>query len=389
VSIFSRYSESELLKSGAYNTSKEISGQPELWMDFWKTSERIIPTLKKFLLNVFKNPDVSIVLTGAGTSAFIGNVLAEIIEKETGIYTKPIESTDIVTHPELYFHKNKTLLIISFARSGNSPESAQVIELSEQLSKKIYHLIITCNRNSKLVSTVKEKDSFIFYMPPQANDQSLAMTGSFTVMLLAGLLIAYINKVKRLEENINRICKYGRTILTEYSDQLRIVAELEFDRAIFLGSGALKGVARESHLKLQELTDGQVICKYDSFLGLRHGPKAVINEKTLIVSLFSNNEYVNKYEFDLINAFKTGRKNLFSIGIMENKLNIGQDLQIIFSSDQLKVDECFLSVVSVLPAQMLGFFKSLNLGLKPDSPSNMGMIHRVVQGVNIYPYNYK
>ncbi len=387
MSIFSKYSESELLKSGAYNTSKEISGQPELWMDFWKTSERIIPTLKKFLLNVFKNPDVSIVLTGAGTSAFIGNVLAEIIEKETGIYTKPIESTDIVTHPELYFHKNKTLLIISFARSGNSPESAQVIELSEQLSKKIYHLIITCNRNSKLVSTVKEKDSFIFYMPPQANDQSLAMTGSFTVMLLAGLLIAYINKVKRLEENINRICKYGRTILTEYSDQLRIVAELEFDRAIFLGSGALKGVARESHLKLQELTDGQVICKYDSFLGLRHGPKAVINEKTLIVSLFSNNEYVNKYEFDLINAFKTGRKNLFSIGIMENKLNIGQDLQIIFSSDQLKVDECFLSVVSVLPAQMLGFFKSLNLGLKPDSPSNMGMIHRVVQGVNIYPYN--
>ncbi len=387
MSIFSGYSESELLKSGAYNTSKEISGQPELWMDFWKTSERIIPTLKKFLLNVFKNPDVSIVLTGAGTSAFIGNVLAEIIEKETGIYTKPIESTDIVTHPELYFHKNKTLLIISFARSGNSPESAQVIELSEQLSKKIYHLIITCTRNSKLVSTVKEKDSFIFYMPPQANDQSLAMTGSFTVMLLAGLLIAYINKVKRLEENINRICKYGRTILTEYSDQLRIVAELEFDRAIFLGSGALKGVARESHLKLQELTDGQVICKYDSFLGLRHGPKAVINEKTLIVSLFSNNEYVNKYEFDLINAFKTGRKNLFSIGIMENKLNIGQDLQIIFSSDQLKVDECFLSVVSVLPAQMLGFFKSLNLGLKPDSPSNMGMIHRVVQGVNIYPFN--
>ena len=150
----------------------------------------------------------------------------------------------------------------------------------------------------------------------------------------------------------------------------------------------LKGIARESQLKLQELTDGKVICKYDSFMGVRHGPKAVINEKTLVVYLFSNNSYANLYELDLVKAIASGRKNLFSIGVMENEIDTTNvDLKIILSENGKKLHEDFLPVVSVLPAQLLGLFKSINLGLKPDSPSESGMIHRVVQGVKTYTYN--
>jgi tagatose-6-phosphate ketose/aldose isomerase len=162
---------------------------------------------------------------------------------------------------------------------------------------------------------------------------------------------------------------------------------MDFNRAVFLGSGMLKGVARESQLKLQELTDGKVICKYDSFLGFRHGPKAVINEKTLIVYLFSNSSYARDYEIDLVKGTNEGRKTLCSIGLMEEDLHLPQlDLKIVLSENGKKLDEDFLSVVSVLPAQLLAFYKSINLGLKPDSPSDSGMIHRVVQGVKIYPY---
>ena len=160
-----------------------------------------------------------------------------------------------------------------------------------------------------------------------------------------------------------------------------------FKRAVFLGSGLLKGIARESQLKLQELTDGKVICKYDSFMGFRHGPKAVIDDDTLIIYLFSNNHYANLYEIDLVNAISESRKNLFTIGIMEKNIDsVKVDLRIVLSQNGKKIQEEFLPVVSVLPAQLLGLYKSLNLGLNPDSPSASGMIHRVVQGVNIYPY---
>lgn len=286
MSFYLGNSEEKLTKLGAYYTAKEIENQPELWLNMLASTQNIIPEIKKFLRKIFNHHDIYIILTGAGTSAFIGEVLAEKIEKETGITTKAIATTDIVTHPYFYLGKNKPVLLISFARSGNSPESVQVIELAEKFADKVYHIIITCNTQSELVSCVKGRENFIFLMPPEANDQSLAMTGSFTTMLLAGLLIAYMDKIQTFEKNILQIKQYASTILRDYVDYLRTVTELNFSRAVFLGSGMMKGIARESHLKLQELTDGKVISKYDSFLGLRHEPKAVIDEHTLIIYLF-------------------------------------------------------------------------------------------------------
>jgi tagatose-6-phosphate ketose/aldose isomerase len=224
-------------------------------------------------------------------------------------------------------------------------------------------------------------------LPPEANDQALAMTGSFTGMLLAGLLLSKINNIESVGDDIHLLSKYGEKILFSYKDELKSIAEKQFTRCVFLGSGSLRGIARESHLKLQELTDGRIICKYDSFLGFRHGPKAVIDKETLIVYLFSNNSYANKYEIDLVKGINEGRKTLCSIGLMEKEIKLSElDLKIVLSRNGKKLNEDFFPVVSVLPAQMLGFYKSLNLGLKPDSPSDTGMIHRVVQGVKIYPY---
>ncbi len=372
--------------NGKY-TSKEILGQPELWIKVWKSVKKRGKEIAKFIDKAKNNNNLHVILTGAGTSAFIGEVLEGSFQKETGIITKAVPTTDLVTHPGLYFQDNKDILLISFARSGNSPESAKAIQLAEQLSHKILNLVITCNEESSLIDVVKDTENLIFLLPPEADDKGLAMTGSFTSMLLTGLLISQIGFANEKESEVSLLIKYGEKIFNNYLSPLKHVAELEIERAIFLGSGFLKGVARESHLKLQELTDGKIICKYDSFLGFRHGPKAVINEKSLVTYLFSNNKYVNRYEADLVKAISQGRKPIFSIGVMENKIeNVDLDLNIILGDGKSKLGEEFLPVVSVLPAQILGFFKSIQFGLNPDSPSESGMIHRVVQGVNIYSY---
>ncbi len=378
---------SEWETQGAQYTAAEIVQQPRLWQSTWQLLVRQQKLLTAFLMEAFADDDVEIILTGAGTSAFIGDILEGPFQKNTKKSTYAVATTNLITHPQHYFHCDKTTLLISFARSGNSPESLAAVQLANRFCKKVYHLIITCSASGKLVVGNNDRPTFVFLMPPEANDQGLAMTGSFSAMLLAGLLISRIQQLDTLEEQVERLSKYGLHIIEHYGNKLQDIANLKFDRAVFLGSGPLYGTARESHLKMQELTDGKIICKYDSFLGFRHGPKVVISPSTLLVYLFTNNAYAHRYEVDLVKAINAGEKGLYRIGISESPVaGLGLDFEIVFRSDDADgVDEEFLAVCSVLPSQILSFFKSLKCGLRPDSPSQNGSITRVVEGVTIYP----
>ncbi|HGY55180.1 MAG TPA: SIS domain-containing protein [Caldithrix abyssi] len=380
--------EDELKEMGGVFTAREIAHQPSVWRKTKTLFLQHLPEITSFLDNVFSLQDLNIILTGAGTSAFIGDVLQGPMQKLTGKTVQAVATTDMVTHPRLYLKEEQPTLLISFARSGNSPESIKSVQLAEQLCRNIYHFIITCNMEGNLAKNATGDNTFVFLLPPESDDKSLAMTSSFTSMLLSGLFLASYNDVENLSKEFDKLIQYAAVIFDRYLDDLRKVALLDFDRAVFLGSGLFQGIARESHLKLQELSDGKVICKYDTFLGFRHGPKAVINNKTLLAFLFSNDSYVRLYEKDLVNDINNGEKGIFRIGVMEDEIDVDVDLKIILNRDK-KVEpirECMLTVVSVIPAQVIGFFKSMYLGLKPDSPSESGTITRVVRGVRLYSY---
>jgi tagatose-6-phosphate ketose/aldose isomerase len=371
-----------------HTTAQEISSQPDLWRKTWQYVNSQQNELKRFLYDVFGRRDPVIVLTGAGSSAFIGLALQGPFQKNTNKQTRAISTTDLVTHPELFLQNERPTLLISFARSGDSPESIAAINLVNDWCKEVYHLIITCNEKGNLAQEQDKKNNHVFLLPPGTNDKGLAMTASFTSMLLSGILISRIHQLNVLSSQISRLVNYGENILNNYSEKLHQISRMDFKRVVFLGSGPLLGTARESHLKLQELTDGKIICKHDSYLGFRHGPKAVIDPSTLVVYLFSNKDYVLQYEKDLVSEICSQKLGMYSIGISEKltEKNYCLDLDIIQSRVGEPVDEEFLSVCHVLPAQILGYYKSLEFGLNPDNPSASGVISRVVQGVKIYPY---
>jgi tagatose-6-phosphate ketose/aldose isomerase len=213
------------------------------------------------------------------------------------------------------------------------------------------------------------------------------MTGSYSGMLLCGFLVARLKEINTLGPQIDILHQYGTKIIDQYASRLKEIASLDFNRVVFLGSGPFYGTATESQLKLQELTDGAIICKNDSYLGFRHGPKAVTNENTLLVFIFSNNPYVQQYERDLVLSMKKGKRALFTIAIFESPINgLEFDLGIKLSDSGNHLDEELLTVCDILPGQLLGFYKSLALGLKPDAPSESGAISRVVENVIIYKY---
>tara|TARA_Y100001980_G_scaffold46355_1_gene30724 strand:- start:170844 stop:171992 length:1149 start_codon:yes stop_codon:yes gene_type:complete len=367
------------------DTYKEIMAQPRLWGETYAIIENQISTLTDFLDPILNDQETNVILTGAGTSAYIGDVLCKVFQKHTGRITEPIATTDILTNPKDYFSKDKKTLLVSFARSGDSPESVGAVRLAEKLCDHMSHLIITCNKEGKLAKIAIDLNAYTVFMPEDSNDKALAMTGSFTSMLLAGILISDLKNLEKNKGYVDHLVGYGNSML-EKDQEIKEIAQLDFNRAVFLGSGPLKGIARESQLKLQELTDGQVICKYDSFLGLRHGPKAVIDKQTLVVYLFSSDPYINQYEMDLVRSIHDTDDKMAEVGIGEVlKQKVSLDLTI-EPGKKNQLPEEYFAVCAVLPGQMLGFYRSLALGLSPDSPSVNNAINRVVQGVNIYPY---
>jgi tagatose-6-phosphate ketose/aldose isomerase len=378
-----------LARTGAVHTAKEICQQPEVWEKIFKEVYQRQGSITSFLSKALVEAS-RIILTGAGTSAYIGTSLTGVFERTSGITSQAISTADLVTHPRDYFTVGGPLLMVSFARSGNSPESVAAAVLADELCQECYHLVVTCNSEGDLARyTPKDPErKFVFILPEEANDQGLAMTSSYTGMLLSGLLIAEIHNIQNNKRVVSTLATYGRKIIDYCADELADIAKNEFTRAVFLGSGPLFGTARESHLKLQELTDGRIICKEDSFLGFRHGPKAVIDGSTLVCYIFSNSGYVSKYEKDLVYSMKKGNRPLVEIGIMETVLpDLSLDHSFHLSENGSALEEEYLAVCSVLPAQILGFFKSLQLGLCPDTPSETGAITRVVEGVQIYDLN--
>ncbi len=373
-------------------TFNEIHQQPAMWR-----KEMGMLLEKKAEVSAFMHkyltPDTDVVLTGAGTSAFIGDALCPVMR---GMWrnVRSVATTDIVTHAEYLLDKERPLLLVSFARSGNSPESVAAVNLANKVCKNVAHVYITCNKNGELAKQAGERrmangesNILLLLLPEETDDKSLAMTSSFSTMLLTCLMLGHIDTLDKDQEMIEKTAKNAEAVIAEYEDKLKEIASRPFERGVFLGSGALKGIAEECHLKLQELTDGAVVCKFDSFLGFRHGPKAVVNSKSIVVYLMTDQESVQRYERDLVKQVDANNTPVAQIIVIGGKApelpGVKADLVVKMPYGYAE-NEHYGIVPFVVVGQLLGYYASLAHGLNPDAPSVSGNIHRVVEGVTIY-----
>lgn len=378
-------SDEEKKQKGTEYTPAEIYQQPEMWRETLKILEGQKAEIEKFLGG---ETDRKFLLTGAGTSAFIGLCLENLFNKNSGYEARAVGTTEIITDPDATFLEGKKYFLVHFARSGNSPESVGTFVVGEQSKADVKHIVITCNKDGKLAVMGRERQdhSLIILLPEKTNDQSLAMTSSFSSMVVAGQYLASLKDTARFAGIVEQMAKAGEKIMSEYSGALADVCQQDFGRAVFLGSNTLYGCAKECHLKLQEETDGKVVGKFDTFLGLRHGPEAVVHDDTLVVYLMSEDPLVHRYELDLMNGVKKKGIGLKKIAVCrqaDDETRAAADVVIEHGCD---LPDDYQSPAYVILGQTLGVFKSMYYGLKPDSPSEAGVITRVVQGVQIYDH---
>lgn len=381
----------ELRERGLEYTPAEIESQPAVLVGNLGMLMKRQTEIRTFVESNILDEGREVVLMGAGTSAHIGLSVQNLVRSKWSLDCEAIPTTDMMTHYDSDLLRKKEYAFVSFSRSGNTPESLGAYVLANRVCDKPKHIVITCNGEGKLARLVsRDKEALLIELLPETNDKGLAMTSSFTSMLMTAQFLAYIHDLESYGRILDGVSRAVKVVLEDYANDLADICKLDFNRAVFMGSGALFGCAVESQLKLQEMTSGIVIGKADTFMGIRHGPRVVIDDKTLVVYFVSRGAWARKYELDLIKQVHRKRQGLRRIAVCENGHDVDEVERFVdFTLDLGKrgdpnIPDLCRPVVDVLVGQLLGLFKSISLGLKPDNPNESGVISRVVEGVKIY-----
>lgn len=383
--------EPELNQLGAAITTKEIKQEPDLWEQVYQRFLDKEEELSSFLNKIIESADtkIKVIFTGAGTSEYVGNSIWSFLQtygqREQFLFYS-IASTDLVSAPHYYLYEEDTVLLVSFARSGNSPESIAAVDLANQLVANCYHLTITCAEEGELAQrALADKRHFLLLMPPRSNDAGFAMTGSFTCMMLSALLI--FDKAHTNEEKLDFITQMKRMAedIINREPEISDLMKNPFHRIVYLGSGSLAGLTQEAQLKILELTAGKIATLYDSSMGFRHGPKSFINEQTVVFGFVNNHTYTRQYDLDILEEIASDQIAQSTIAIGQRKEKNFSGKNVVLNSDFLLPD-AYLAFPMIVFAQTVALLASIKVNNLPDTPSESGTVNRVVKGVRIYDY---
>lgn len=372
---------------GLLHTLGEILQQPQTWRQTYRLVQRRSTEIEEFLSSAgLRATPLNILLVGAGSSDYIGKSVCALLQKQWSRNVQAVPSTDLLTNVEDYVLPDVDYLWISFSRSGDSSEGVAVLEDALAAHPRIKHIVVTCNENGTMARLGNRDNVLSLVLDDAVNDRGLAMTSSFSNMVMAAQALAHIKTLDAYGRVVESLASSASMVLPEIVSMCRRLVDGGFTRVCFLGTGALKAAAIESGLKVMELTGGRVVGLTESFLGLRHGPLSAIDPDTLVVAFLSASERRRAFELDLVQeicAKKLTEKCLIiapndfsgAAGSFENKLCLELPEGI---------SDLYLPPLFVLAGQLLGLSASVREGLRPDEPSPDGAISRVVMHVTIH-----
>lgn len=383
------YTKEDLLELGAEITTREIYQQPDVWREAFEFYQAKREEIAAFLQEIADKHDyIKVILTGAGTSAYVGDTLLPYFKEvydERKWNFNAIATTDIVAKPATYLKKDVATVLVSFARSGNSPESVATVDLAKSLVDELYQVTITCAADGKLALQAHGDDrNLLLLQPAVSNDAGFAMTSSFTSMMLTTLLVFDPTEFAVKSERFKVVSSLARKVLDKAEDVKELV-DLDFNRVIYLGAGPFFGLAHEAQLKILELTAGQVATMYESPVGFRHGPKSLINDNTVVLVFGTTTDYTRKYDLDLVREVAGDQIARRVVLLSDQAFGLENVKEVVLGCGGV-LNDIYRVFPYIVYAQLFALLTSLKVENKPDTPSPTGTVNRVVQGVIIHEY---
>lgn len=378
----------QLNEIGGFNTTTEIKQQPELWLDTLNIYKENLEAIESFLAEARAMGEgrLSVVFTGAGTSDYVGDTCAPYLRHagDTKLYDfKPIATTDIVSAPRDFLNPDEPAVVVSFARSGNSPESLAAVQVAKTFVKNVKFINITCAPEGKLAVESEGDADQLTLLIPRANDKGFAMTGSYSCMTLLSTLIFDTASLEQKTAWVEAAAKLGEDVVARESEIAEFLSG-DFNRVTYLGSGSFVGLAQEAQLKILELAHGLVATSWDSCMGYRHGPKSFVDDKTIVFVYMNNDEYTRQYDLDILNEINGDQIAAKTIAIQQDGATKFDGTSFTLAGEALP--EGYLALPFVMVAQVISLLNSVRVGNTPDTPSPSGTVNRVVKGVTIHPF---
>jgi tagatose-6-phosphate ketose/aldose isomerase len=380
-------SEAERIVRGYGHTLREILQQPETWTATARQIADAPDQLREALAAGAIRDGGSLAFTGSGSSLYAGECAALPVQASLGGVVQALPAGLLLTHAAVCLPAGRPFLLVSLARSGNSPESAAVVDLLLETRPEGRHLILTCNGGGRLATRhASDPRVRVLVLDERTNDKSLVMTSSYTNLVVAAAALGLLHDPVALERRAAALESVARELVRGHGESLASCARSPFASAVYLGTGAALAAAREAALKMLEMTGGRVGVLTESFLGLRHGPMSAVHGDTLVVAFLSPESHARAYELDVLREL--GRKGLGAARVLVGEAlppelvragDVGVSPR---GLDALAEDAA--AVIDVLVGQMLAFFRCRHLGGKPDAPSPAGVIQRVVEEFAIY-----
>ena len=371
----------------ATNTVREILQQPEVWRQLARDMGERRAAVAAFMEEVTAVPGLRVVFTGAGSSAFIGESMQPLLARELGLRSESVATTDIVSAPDCFLYPDAPTLLVSFARSGESPESLAAVKYAAKTVKRLYNLVVVCNAGSSLAKLAEAtSNTLVLNMPPKSCDVGFAMTSSVSCMALGTWCAFGWKELDARMAFIDKLADYAEGQYDTISAVTKAAAAFDYKRLVYLGSGGLKGLAREGAVKSLELTDGGVNATFETPMGFRHGPKTVVKADTLTAHLVSPVPFTTRYDMDVVDEIvreKHGNKLLVVAPEGGPAVN-GADWLYTYKVVDSAHAEMGAYALGLIVVQLLSLEKSLLVGIPTDSPSVGGQANRVVKGVTLY-----
>jgi tagatose-6-phosphate ketose/aldose isomerase len=384
--------QAEKLERGLEHTPREIGQQPATWRTTYarcrERSAELNAVLRRAGVGRGTTSSPTVYLVGAGTSDYAGRALAPLLRRPWGCDVWAVPSTTLLTDFEDFHLAGREYLWISFSRSGDSPEGVALLERALEHNRGIRHVVITCNARGQMAQLCERHGdrALALVLDDAVNDRGLAMTSSFSNMLLAGQCVGHWEDLREFGEVVVRIAETGEQFLPAAAEVAAEVTTLGCARVCFVGSGALRAVADESALKVVELSAGKVTTLAETPLGLRHGPMSSVDAQTLFVSYLSSEPRRRGYELDLLREIDRKRLGRVRVAVTVQGIDDVSPLADYCLSLDCARDfaDVYRPALDVILGQLIGLFGSMRSGLKPDQPSPNGAISRVVQPIRLY-----
>jgi glutamine---fructose-6-phosphate transaminase (isomerizing) len=246
----------------------------------WRAALAAVDSQAKDLTAFFAERPDELLFASCGSPYYLGLANASLWRERFGLRVTVAPSSEIMLFPETVLPRTGRPVFVTASRSG---ETTETVRAAETFAKRFpgRTILIGCRPESRLGQMAD-----LAIVIPEGNEDVIPQTRSFGAMYLAAqYLVTLLAEDAEMANALRRLPDLLPSLLDRWEPVVQKAAEADWNSAVFLGGGPLYGVAVEATLKLTEMSLSSAVSYHT--LEVRHGPRSIIDEGTLVVSLGS------------------------------------------------------------------------------------------------------